>query len=128
MLDAVPQLEYIGVDPFAEHMYKMCMTILAPHAHRARIHRLTGELAAPLFEDGELDLIWVDGNHDYEFVVKDLRLYIPKLRSGGVVAGHNYCEATPGVVRAVQEVFAEHPAADGVLHLAPDYTYMWQKT
>lgn len=35
------------------------------------------------FEDGSLDLVHVDGNHSTEASTRDVRLYLPKLKSGG---------------------------------------------
>lgn len=31
-----------------------------------------------------------NGNHDYEFVKKDIELYYPKLKKGGVLGGDNF--------------------------------------
>jgi len=36
----------------------------------------------------DLDLLYVDGNHEYEFVKKDLELYWKKIKKGGIIAGH----------------------------------------
>ena len=53
-----------------------------------------------------LDFVYIDGNHAYEFVKKDIHLYYPKVRSDGVIGGHDFSAAFPGIVRAVLE-FAE---------------------
>lgn len=37
-----------------------------------------------------LDFVYIDGNHTYDFVKKDILLYYPKIRKGGVLAGHDY--------------------------------------
>lgn len=49
------------------------------------------------------DFIYIDGNHDCEFVREDITLYYKKLRSGGVLAGHDFCGNFLGVVYAVIE-------------------------
>lgn len=54
-----------------------------------------------------LDFIYIDGNHDYEFVKKDIELYYPKVRKGGVVAGHDFVASEQGVIRAVLEFVDE---------------------
>jgi len=55
----------------------------------------------------ELDFVYIDGNHEYEFVKKDIELYSDKLKPGGLLAGHDFeLEDTPkpnGVSRAVEE-------------------------
>jgi predicted O-methyltransferase YrrM len=38
----------------------------------------------------KIDLLWIDGSHDYKDVKDDFLLYFPKLRDGGVVAWHDY--------------------------------------
>ena len=50
-----------------------------------------------------VDFIYVDGNHAYEYVKKDLELYYPKLRVGGVLGGDNFEVEFQGVPRAVFE-------------------------
>jgi hypothetical protein len=40
--------------------------------------------------DGSLDYVYIDARHDYCSVTEDLELYWPKLRPGGIVAGHDY--------------------------------------
>ena len=56
------------------------------------------------FEDGTFDFIYIDADHSYEAVKKDLENWFPKLKSGGVFAGHDYCEkAGFGVIKAVDE-------------------------
>ncbi len=37
----------------------------------------------------EADFIYIDGNHDYEFVKKDVQDYLPKLKKKGILAGHD---------------------------------------
>jgi SAM-dependent methyltransferase len=51
------------------------------------------------------DLIFIDGDHDYEAVKEDIRLYQPLLREGGILCGHDYGDSNwPGVRKAVDEL------------------------
>ena len=72
-----------------------------------------------------VDFVWIDGNHDYDVVVKDLRLYEPKVRSGGVMAGHDYHSAE--VKKAVDEYVKRHKRD---LQLEKDFdrctTFWWR--
>lgn len=54
------------------------------------------------------DLIHVDGAHDYDSVIADLRAWWPVLRPGGLLIGDSYYPAThwPGVKQAFDEFFA----------------------
>eukprot|EP00197_Chlamydomonas_leiostraca_P004665 CAMPEP_0202866250 /NCGR_PEP_ID=MMETSP1391-20130828/7284_1 /ASSEMBLY_ACC=CAM_ASM_000867 /TAXON_ID=1034604 /ORGANISM="Chlamydomonas leiostraca, Strain SAG 11-49" /LENGTH=268 /DNA_ID=CAMNT_0049546183 /DNA_START=279 /DNA_END=1082 /DNA_ORIENTATION=+ len=42
------------------------------------------------FIPGHVDFIYVDARHDYCGVMEDLTMYWPKLRPGGIMAGHDY--------------------------------------
>jgi hypothetical protein len=59
---------------------------------RVRLHREYSYKAAPGFEDGSLDFVYLDGNHHYEFVLRDLNDFAPKLKPGGLLFGHDYFE------------------------------------
>jgi hypothetical protein len=67
-------------------------------------HKGTSEEFAPTVEEGSLDFVYIDGNHDYESVRQDIALWTPKVRSGGFVGGHDYGQE-PGVTRSVIESF-----------------------
>lgn len=48
--------------------------------------------AAPDVPNGSLDFVYIDGNHSREAVYADLAAWAPKVRVGGIVAGHDYRE------------------------------------
>lgn len=61
-----------------------------------------------MFDDDSIDFIYIDGRHDYESVKLDLELYLPKLKNGGIIGGHDYNKNNwPEVCRAVNEVIGE---------------------
>jgi hypothetical protein len=63
--------------------------------------------AVTLFDDGSLDFVFIDGDHGYEAVRRDLTTWFPKVRRGGILGGHDYVNNDfPGVRRAVDEFFA----------------------
>lgn len=66
-------------------------------------------LAVNQFEDGSIDFMYLDANHSYEPCLQDLNLWLPKIKAGGILAGHDYYEGG-GVKQAVDE-FA---AANGI--------------
>lgn len=51
-----------------------------------------------------VDFVYVDALHTYEAVYTDIQLSIPKIRAGGILAGHDYSKEHPGVVQAVHEI------------------------
>lgn len=56
-----------------------------------------------LYEDKSLDFVFVDASHKYENVLQDLQLWLPKIKQGGIFAGHDYTYCDD-VYRAVNEV------------------------
>jgi len=42
------------------------------------------------FEDGSLDFVYIDANHEWPFVTQDIFYWSKKVRSGGIVSGHDY--------------------------------------
>jgi predicted O-methyltransferase YrrM len=50
-----------------------------------------------------IDFVYIDANHDYSYVKKDIELYYKKIKNGGVIGGHDFSSDTPGVCKAVLE-------------------------
>jgi hypothetical protein len=46
--------------------------------------------AAETFKPASLDFVYIDGNHALEYVVADIAAWLPKIRPGGILAGHDY--------------------------------------
>jgi predicted O-methyltransferase YrrM len=63
--------------------------------------------AAPRFHEGEFDLVYIDADHSYAAVEADIRAWAPKVRPGGWITGHDYCELTDDVRRAVDQCFGK---------------------
>jgi len=63
----------------------------------------SSEAAASMYSDGMLDFVYVDADHHYENVCKDIMAWIPKLKKGGIMAGHDY-HNYEGVRRAVNQL------------------------
>jgi len=62
----------------------------------------TSESAAEKVPDN-LDFVYIDGNHNYEFVKMDIEIWYKKVRNGGIIGGHNFEPGFSGVARAVVE-------------------------
>ena len=70
------------------------------------IHRKSSEEAGRDFPDGHFDWVYIDGNHQYEFAIKDLELYFTKVKKRGFIAGDDYRNGgwwRGGVKKAVDE-------------------------
>lgn len=58
--------------------------------------------AVKKFKNDELDFVYIDGNHAFDFVMQDIIEWSKKVRKGGIVAGHDYYHfRRSGVVEAV---------------------------
>lgn len=56
--------------------------------------------ATYLFTTSKVDLIYIDADHSYESVKQDIQNWIPKLKPGGILSGHDY--HIPSVQTAVR--------------------------
>ena len=70
--------------------------------------RETSMSAVKLFQDRSLDFVYIDGDHRYDFIRDDLAGWSKKVRSGGILSGHDYYKYGLDVVRAVHEYVKEN--------------------
>ena len=76
---------------------------------QVHIHKKYSTEAAFDFEDKYFDWIYIDTDHSYETTRDELRLFAPKMKEGGIIAGHDYVKGNwittyrYGVVEAVHE-------------------------
>lgn len=97
---------------------------------RMRNPRLLGEVsvlamktsdAAPLIANESLDMVYVDASHDYASVKEDIENWLPKVKRGGFIAGHDWHLEHFGVVRAVVDTLGR---PDGIF---PDTSWYKRK-
>jgi len=89
-----------------EDMYQKVQAKLEPLG--VTLIRMLSVDAARQFADGSLDWVYIDANHSREAVTEDLNAWWSKVRSGGIVAGHDYVNGVnpwgvSGVKAAVDE-------------------------
>ncbi len=62
--------------------------------------------AARNFKDSSVGFVFIDADHRYESVSADIKAWMPKVKKGGILAGHDYrTRSWPDVTRAVDEEF-----------------------
>lgn len=71
--------------------------------------------AATLVERNTLDFVFIDAQHDYQSVKNDIDLWLPKIKKGGFISGHDYEPNFPGVIRAVDEKFKNVQKAENAV-------------
>lgn len=67
---------------------------------------MTSEEASKNWKDEPIRFLWIDGNHEYEFVKLDYESWEPFLVQGGILAFHdaNLSKGWPGPQRLVKEI------------------------
>ena len=74
-----------------------------PHVE---IRKERGVDAAPLFPDGSVHFVFIDGDHSKAAVYEDIVTWLPKVRAKGILGGHDFGHADiPGVKEAVEQFF-----------------------
>lgn len=71
---------------------------------RLTVARMTTLEAAGLVRDQSLDMVYIDASHRYQDVKDDMLAWLPKVKIGGWIAGHDCTERFMGVVDAIKEV------------------------
>lgn len=123
-----PHAKLYLVDPFLpmhgeESMESLAMRACQTFQHdwNTKLLRLTSTDAA-LMLGGSFDLVFIDAMHTYEAVTEDIRAWLPKVRDGGVLAGHDYGGKFDGVKAAVDTELGEENIVEG-----PDNTWLYWK-
>lgn len=90
---------------------------------RVRIYKMPSTEAVKWIPDN-LDLVFVDGMHTYDAVKEDIAHWLPKVRPGGLLTGHDYKHhgRNGGVGRAVDEMLGRDNIWTG-----PDRVWVYQK-
>lgn len=98
------------VDPQSAHDARYAHVLSAFAEERTsgvvKIIRSTSDEALESLKTQQFDFVYIDGDHSYEQVLKDLRNYFPLVRSGGLLAGDDY--HYDSVRKAVDEFVAAH--------------------
>jgi predicted O-methyltransferase YrrM len=68
--------------------------------------RTTSQVASTLVRSN-LAAVYIDGDHRFEFVKQDISAWLPKVRPGGILAGHDYGKNWPDVEKAVKAAFGD---------------------
>ena len=88
-----------------EKNYELAKKVTDKYFGQAFIIRDSSINAAKhFFHDNFFDLVFIDAGHEYKDVKTDNTIWLPKVKSGGWLCGHDYPNA-PGVVQAVDEMF-----------------------
>lgn len=111
-------------DPAKLHLFDLDMTRLtnlavlnsiAQSGSSIKTHAGDSGVNIPKMPDGYFDVVYIDGDHGYEGVKRDIKVVLPKLKANGVLIFNDYTvwsAATMqhcGVARAVHEFVRDNP-------------------
>jgi hypothetical protein len=70
--------------------YQECINNILEFGERATMIRTFSENAVDLFRNDSLDFVYIDANHSYEYVKRDIEIWYQKVKTGGYLMGHDY--------------------------------------
>jgi len=108
LVNNMESLRIISIDPLPKR--KAFLDNTSDRQDRIRVIELKSDEARPLLGTPTLyprlfDYVWIDGDHSYEQVKRDIVNYGPFVREGGMIGGHDYgSETYQGVKKAVDDL------------------------
>lgn len=138
LLNYFPNLKLIGIDPYEDYEdwnhnlsnRNKEIDILAKRVNKYKdrfaLLKTTSDKAHPFLANDSFDFVFIDGLHTYDQVLKDCKNYYSKIKSGGILAGHDYYVIEE--VRNAVHVFATECgiSIDNIKHTDRDVWY-WTK-
>ncbi len=86
-------------------LYDVFLANILPVREYLTVHRAGSIETAATFADRSIDFLLVDGSHDYDSVLADLKAWHPKLKDGATIGGDDWTK--PGVRQAVAEFYGD---------------------
>lgn len=106
--------------------YKRIIARAGKYKGRAIVHRATSVQAAVRYEDGCMDFIYIDANHTLAAATEDIGLWWPKVKSGGILAGHDFLDGVyHGEEYGVKTAVLEFSAKNGTLPVHVTLEHDW---
>lgn len=85
---------------------KVFLEFQEKYKDRFSLMRKSSVEASYCFENNSLDFIYIDADHSYSAVCRDIESWWKKLKIGGLFGGHDYSSAgIKGVIKAVSKYF-----------------------
>lgn len=135
----IPDLHLICVDAWTAYkgyrdhtsqskldgFYTTALLRLAPYD--CEIVRAYSLQAAERVQNGSLDFVYIDGNHSFLHVTQDLAAWSPKVRFGGIIAGHDFRRSRGAYECRVKDVIPAWAYAYGInpWFLTNDFPASW---
>lgn len=132
LLDAIRDLVLYGVDTWQEselfNKHKSAAenkkTVILRAFHydeRATILSMPSLEAAQQFPDNDLDFVFIDADHSFDAVCADIQAWLPKVKAGGYLTGHDW--DWESVRSAVLKLLPDATPGDE----SNDFVWYWRK-
>lgn len=110
-----------------EGCYNFCMAKLRRFDNRTCVIKLPSSDAVQYFDDNSLDFVYIDANHMSPYVDEDLRMWFPKVKSGGVFSGHDYHNYQNSIFTCnVKDAVDKFFSGTGIpIHIVPGEVPSW---
>jgi len=117
--NGVPDVYLISNDVAKEYkgnkLYKQFTENIKPVKDYIKVLSMPSIEASKQFDDNYLDFVFIDAGHEYEEAKSDIDAWYPKLKKSGILAGHDYTDEFPGVIKAVNEFCKKHNLSKKIL-------------
>lgn len=136
LFDCNPNLHLYCVDPWTPYgmvkqdkqdtHYRHCVEKLAPY--KATILKMTSMDALKEVPDNSLDFVYLDGRHEFDYIMSDLIFWNYKVKPGGMIAGHDYYAFyQAGIIQAVNCYTQAHNISQWYITKEIEPTFFWVK-
>jgi hypothetical protein len=105
---------------YKKNIFELFKKNISPLSNKIKLNpiQMSSLKAATLYEDNSLDCVFLDANHLYENLKKDIAAWLPKVKKGGILGGHDYnIHSFPEIIRAVNECFPNKIVTNDVWHI-----------
>ena len=127
LLSRVPNLIWIGVDSWMipdqnseyvksgamiaklsqkefDSAYDCVVKMASEYKGRSSVVRCDSAVGASFYKDRSIDFVFIDADHSYEGCSRDIKAWLPKVKAGGMISGHDYGTNQGNVKKAVDEL------------------------
>ncbi len=112
---ASPEERYIYENECGDN-YENALNIKELYGNRAVVIKGFSLEVAATFDDNFFDFVFIDACHDDKSVQEDIKAWLPKIKDGGWLCGHDYDSNYTGVKKAVDAIFP---------HVEKDSYFSW---
>lgn len=108
MVLGFPNIKHIDCVDACKELIKQVSARLNTQIKKNRCsihHKLSADFLNEI-PNNYMDVVYIDANHEYDFVKKDIELSFLKLKSNSFLCGHDYNlehPAFPGSIKAIEE-------------------------